>query len=84
LYYLHGRLEYYAIAIAGSLIVFAIYAFVQIRFKQKYFHLHHYNIGQIIILFTANQNVISAICQGAAAGVYVEGVARWSMAPLFK
>ena len=84
LFYLHERLHYYAIAVGGGGILFAIYAFIQIKICHRYFHLHHYNVGQIIILLTGNQNVISAFCQGIAAGVYVEGVTRWSMAPLFK
>lgn len=80
LFYIHERWIYPLISIG-----IAIFFLVLIRIAKKiggqptYIHVHHYQIGGVLMLFTPFQNIVSSISQALAAGVYVEGVARWGM-----
>ena len=83
LYYLHNYLLPFGIGLGVFIILLLVAAYIEMKYYKKYFHLHHFQIGFLILVFTANQNVISAILQGISAGIYVEGVARWSMSSSF-
>lgn len=65
----------------GSLALFTgVTAALQGRY---YLHVHHYFLFGFFIPFTRFKNPVSLVCQAICAGVYVEGVSEWSMAPLW-
>ena len=47
-----------------------------------YYHIHHYFFFGYFIPWTRFKNPVSLACQAFSAGVYVEGVSEWGMAPL--
>jgi len=83
LMYVHGKLKWFALTLAIVAVFFAAWCVYNIKKLHKKVHIHHYQIGLILISFTINQNVVSAVLQGVATGVYVEGIARWSMGSAF-
>jgi hypothetical protein len=48
-----------------------------------YYHIHHYFFFGYFIPWTRFKNPLSLACQGFSAGVYVEGLSEWGMAPLW-
>lgn len=46
-------------------------------------HIHHYFLFGFFIPFLRFRNLITLICLGGCAGVYVEGISEWSMALLW-
>jgi len=82
LFYISEKYLYFGIGYGFFFISCFIY-WIAIR-KTTVIHLHHYQIGAFFIAFTPFQNIISAICQGIVTGLYVEGISRWGMHPLFK
>lgn len=48
-----------------------------------YYHIHHYFFFGYFIPWTRFKNPVSLACQGFSAGVYVEGVSEWGMAPIW-
>lgn len=48
-----------------------------------YLHVHHYFLFGIFIPFTRFPTPLSTVCQALCAGVYVEGVASWSMSTIW-
>ena len=48
-----------------------------------YYHIHHYFFFGYCIPWTRFKNPLSLACQGFSAGVYVEGLSEWGMAPLW-
>jgi len=75
-----GLILYYGIVMVTVILGIGITFYFQRH--SSYLHLHHYQLAAIFIILTPFQNIISAICQAIMAGVYVEGIARWSMASL--
>jgi len=84
LLYYYQRLLIYGICGISLIILFIIQSCVFIRKYKLKLHIHHYQIGGLLYLCCPFQNVISSICQGLTAGVYVEGIGRWGMSSSFK
>ena len=50
----------------------------------KSFHMHHYFNFLLLASVCGHHNVLVVVLSGIACGCYVEGCARWSMAPEWK
>ena len=71
---------YISASLGGVLLVAAISWVVRGHY---YYHIHHYFFFGYFIPWTRFKNPVSLACQAFNAGVYVEGVSEWGMAPLW-
>lgn len=71
---------YLSTMLGGILVLVAISWVVRGHY---YYHIHHYFFFGYFIPWTRFKDPVSLACQGFSAGVYVEGVSEWSMAPLW-
>lgn len=78
---LDGLLLWYALAYGCVLAAIGVASYI-IR-KTHEIHVHHYLFGLILLPLPRAFNPISSCTMAAAAGVFVEGIARWSMASLW-
>lgn len=81
----HGRLAWRARifgrwvgALAAVIAVIALVTFL--RRETHTLHIHHFFFGMLVPWFRF-PNPLCALCQGAFAGIAVEGVSRWGMDP---
>lgn len=47
-------------------------------------HFHHYLIALLIMSYCGHHNVVTSCLHGLMNGMFVEGCARWSMAPIWE
>jgi hypothetical protein len=71
---------YISTFLGGVLLLVAISWLVRGHY---YYHIHHYFFFGYFIPWTRFKNPLSLACQGFSAGVYVEGLSEWGMAPLW-
>ena len=71
---------YLSTLLGGILLLTAISWVVRDRY---YYHIHHYFFFGCFVPWTRFKNPVSFACQAFSAGVYVEGVSEWGMAPLW-
>ncbi len=69
---------------AAFLGVVSVISLITILFYSgHYLHLHHYFVALIFMCFSRFSTTISQGTQGLLLGIYVEGVSRWGMDPLW-
>eukprot|EP01119_Soliformovum_irregulare_P015839 TRINITY_DN4521_c0_g1_i2.p1 TRINITY_DN4521_c0_g1~~TRINITY_DN4521_c0_g1_i2.p1 ORF type:complete len:296 (+),score=34.95 TRINITY_DN4521_c0_g1_i2:13-900(+) len=77
---LHDRWYYYVIGVSAYFALKALYIlYLRIRGRNYHIHIHHNQIGAFLFMLAPFQNPVSAVMQAIAAGVYVEGCARWGI-----
>jgi len=71
----------YAVSIlcAVSLLAMAI----GVMHRDYRFHLHHYNVGMMFLPWLRFQHPVTLVCLGLSSGVFVEGVTRYGMDPVW-
>lgn len=50
----------------------------------KEMHIHHYNVGILVMIFIGYQHPFSTIIHGIFNGVMIEGCTRYNCGPIFK
>ncbi|PRP79348.1 hypothetical protein PROFUN_12949 [Planoprotostelium fungivorum] len=78
LFIFHHTWKIYLPVFFGLLVSFVLRVFIHTR-RGGTIHVHHFQIGAVLMAFTPFQNIISSTLQGIAAGVFVEGLTRWGM-----
>jgi len=84
LFFQNHLLIIYGSTVGVLTIMFCCCCFYYTKRKNMVLHIHHFQIGAFLMVFTPFQNVISSICQALAAGLFVEGISRWGMDSTFK
>jgi hypothetical protein len=46
-------------------------------------HVHHYNVGIIVIIFIGYQHPFTTFIHGIFNGIMIEGLTRWNCGPIF-
>jgi hypothetical protein len=77
-----GMLPAYLAAIIASVLLLPLVTLL-LR-DTHYLHIHHWFVGAYFLPYCRFANPVSRTAQAICAGVAVEGVAEWSMAPIWE
>jgi len=70
---------FYLFGFSFLAVLFSIVSFYNIKLRGMSFHIHHYQIFGFLFALMPFQNIVSSFFQALAAGIFVEGIARWGM-----
>eukprot|EP01118_Nematostelium_gracile_P014898 TRINITY_DN5883_c0_g5_i2.p2 TRINITY_DN5883_c0_g5~~TRINITY_DN5883_c0_g5_i2.p2 ORF type:complete len:143 (+),score=19.34 TRINITY_DN5883_c0_g5_i2:493-921(+) len=84
LFFHHQLWIWYGSGVGFLLVAFSCCYVYKVKRRKLTLHVHHFQIGLFLLSMSPFQNGISATFQAIAAGIYVEGVARWGVGETFK
>lgn len=77
-----GTLPWVCLGVGIALVAISVETW---RLRQSHhIHVHHYLVGGAVVLMTGFPGLVGVVAHGYGLGLFVEGIARWSMAPLLE